>query len=544
MTDNNPPKLQGFVKTHQPCPCGESSDGYAIREDGSGFCWGKKCAGKNHFPETYRPEHCERKPLADRGIPSGIGGHFNFYQYEDKKGNILFHGYEYPNGVLKIRRCADKQFWWDKPQGVPTPLFGGLGMYDMPADKTCVIVEGEVDAPSAYFMLNDKMKNERPVYWLTSAGIPAKARQAIYEELSKYDRVILAFESDEAGSKAKEVISEIIPDKVRIATLNKHKDANEYLVAGDEAEFKRAVKNYSRYTPEYIMSGSAKFQEIWEDNTKHFSVENPFKSLREFIPGIPLGRVTLITGQEGIGKTEVLRRFEHAIIESNIADGGTSPVSITHFEEDNRTTLAGLACYDQGVNFRDPDTDYGWGDISPTIDKVQDFLFLTDFYKARDEMSVKSFMSKIEYLHFVLGVKYFCFDPINQLRPDSPEEPLVKFLDGISMEMARFAVDHGIGVLWTAHVTDDGKVRDSRMIAKAADIRIDVSRDLDEYDEGLRNLTHFNVSKNRPFGRTGASGTTSFDPVTFTLFDGSSSFDPTKTFSKEESTTPKSKIPF
>lgn len=535
-------RLKGFTKTHLPCPCGKSSDAYAERADGSGFCFGS-CGGKSIFPDNYRPHNCKPEPLGERGIPAGVSEIFRFEALRNDKGHVLFYKYHYPNGVTKYRRVADKFHWWDAPKGVDTPALGGIGMYDMPANKTCVVVEGEIDAPSAYYMLNDKMANETPVYWLTSATISHKARPAIFEELNKYDRIIMAFEDDDAGKKAKEVLASMMPEKIRIASLNKHKDANDYLVAGDVKVFKRSVANYAHYTPDYITSGLSKFEDVWKDTDNSHYIPTPFAELNKLVKGLPIGHTVCIDGPEGIGKTELLRALEWEVLKRSIEED--FGVAITHFEEDNKTTLAALGCYDQNRNFRDADVEFKWEEIEPTLKKFDDNMFLVDFYKARDEMSVESFMSKIMYLAKVCGVKYFFLDPINQLRPDAANQTLVQFLDGISMELARFCVDHRVCVVYTAHTNDEGQTRDSRMLAKAASIRLSVARDAQSFDEEIRNRTDIEVTKNRPYSKRGPGGSAVFEPSLFTLVDSYTTPSPlTKLGGTTSSVEDRSKIPF
>lgn len=504
-----------FKETHLDCPCGKHKDCYAINEDGSGKCFS---CGKFTFPKPFwkHIRECIPRPYASRGVPSWVGERINFVEYVDTKGFVQFFGYNYPNGVFKARRKGDKHDQQMKvPEGKTKPALGGIGLYDPGTSRNCVVVEGEPDAAAAYYMLNDKMANETPVYWLLGANISNKDKAVIVEELSKYERVIMAIESDDAGNKAKETLAQLLPKSIRVSSLVKHKDANDYLLAGDTKEFKRCIANYARYTPEFIYSGIDKLTAIWDEAETEFYVPTPFPNLNELVKGIPLGHIFLVTGPEGIGKTEILRALAWSALSK--ADGPVCPVSMTLFEEDNKTMLKAFGCYDQGVNFRDPDKQFVLSEIQPTLEKLAEDFYITDFYKARDDMSVQSFMEKISYLHFVCGVKYFFLDPVNQLRPDAPEEPLVKFLDGISMEMARFCVDNQVGCVWTAHTTDEGKTRDSRMIAKAASIRVDVYRDLENFDEQERNKTYLTVSKNRPFSRVGPAGHVVFDPTTFTL---------------------------
>jgi twinkle protein len=506
-----------FIKTHQPCPCGKSSDAYAIRADGSGKCFSGACGGKNFFPKDFwtHIKECSERPYASRGVPSYVGERLGFVEYVDDKGFVQFYGYNYPGGVFKARRVHDKhEQKMDVPKTSTKPALGGIGLYDPGTSRNCVVVEGEPDAAAAYYMLNDKMANETPVYWLLGAAISNKDKPVIYDELSKYERVIMMIENDESGNKAKETLAQLLPASIRVSNLVKHKDASDYLTNGDVKEFKRCFTNYSRYTPEYIFNGLDKLTAIWNEAEADMFIPTAFANLNELIKGVPLGHITLLTGQEGLGKTEILRSFAWSMLSN---EEKKFPMSVTFFEEDNKTILKGFGCYDQGINFRDPDYKYPLEAIQPTLEKLSEDFYISDFYKAREPMSAQGFMDKVNYLHYVCGVRVFILDPINQLRPDDPDTNLVSFLDSVCMDMARFCVDTNSACVWTAHTTDEGKTRDSRMISKAASIRIDIHRDLETFDENERNRTYLTVSKNRPTGRTGPAGFVTFDRDSYTL---------------------------
>lgn len=520
-----------FIETHKPCPCGQSSDACATRADGSKYCYGK-CGGKN-FPVMEFWEHlkaCTKKPYAARGVPAWVGERLHMFEYVDAKGFTQFFGYEQPNMKPKYRRALDKHDQkYQESKLKKTPLWG-IGLFDPGTTKNCVVVEGEPDWAAAYFMLNEGMANETPVYAIPGATISDKDKPEIYEELSKYERVIVCVDNDEAGKKAREALAILLPKQIRVANAIKHKDANDYLLAGDVKDFKRAVANATHYTPEYIFTGVERFTEIWNDEKNEFYVPTGIPTLDELVPGIPTGHITLIAGSEGIGKTEILRKLAWSIL--NFDGPIACPLSLTLFEEDNKTTLKSFGCYHQNINFRDRNRKTTVKEITPTLDFLGEKLHITDLYRARDEMSVKSFMEKVDYLVRVLGVKFLFFDPINQLRPDAPDEPLVKFLDGIAMELARYCVDNQVGVVMTAHVTDDGKTRDSRMIAKAASIRINVERDLESFDPDIRNTTYLKVTKNRPFSLLGDAGALTLDQDTFTIVPTSAKKEATETFAK------------
>jgi len=72
-------------------------------------------------------------------------------------------------------------------------------------------------------------------------------------------------------------------------------------------------------------------------------------------------------------------------------------------------------------------------------------------------------------------------------------------------------------LILVSHVNDDGLTRGSRNIAKVADIRIDLTRDVTAADPIVRRTTNVMVRKNRFCGRTGPAGQLLFDPATYTL---------------------------
>lgn len=521
-----------FTEVHLPCPnpsC-KSSDAFCRNEDGSGKCFS---CGKFSFPKPFwdHLKECTERPYQSRGVPEWVGERLGFTEFVDAKGFTQFFAFNDRSGARKLRRAlAKEEQQSDKKRGVDYPPIVGADLYDV-AGKTCVVVEGEPDMAAAYYMLNNNMKTETPVFCIPGATMPRdKAkRRKIFDVLDKYERVVVASENDEPGKKLKSELSAMLKDKLRVATINKHHDANDYLLAGDGDDFKRAVTNCSHYTPDYIYNGLERFAQLWNDPVTEFYVPTEFPLLNKIVPGIPTGGITIVTGPEGIGKTEFMRSLAWSVLSKK--GEIDAPVSITCFEESNKTTLDGFATLHQEVNYRDHFNKPSFQQIAPTLEFLDDNLFITDLYKAAGEMSIASFMRHVEYLHFVCGVRYFFFDPINQLRPDNPEETLEKFLTGIMLELSRFCVDNNVGVVTTAHTNDDGQTRDSRMIAKQASIRIDLYRDLKAEDEESRNRTFINVTKNRTFSMLGPAGYADFDKHLFKLVQTD---DYTETYERKE----------
>ena len=427
-----------------------------------------------------------------------------FTSFVDSSGEVVYRKYPLSSGQVKWRQCVTKKFW---TEGGSLPILGGTQLWNAGSANAVVVVEGEEDFVSALEMTN------LPVVYLTSASIKSD-RSDMHKYLNPWNKIILAFESDEAGVKAKNIISTMFPDKVFEASLTKYKDANEYLLEGEEREFHWAIINAKRYTPDFVFSTMADFKGILESAQVNTLVPTPFKKLNEGIRGLPLRKVVLLTGQEGLGKTELLRALEFHVLKNH----PDFPISITHHEESKDEVLRGLASYALERNCKDPDDPVSNETIIQCIAELSasNNLFLTDI--SMDDSTVNSIMDKFRYLVTVCGVKYIFVDPINQFNCENEGEgDLVRFFDTLAKRMSKFCIEYDVGCVWTAHVNDDGQTRNSRMIGKAASIRLDVDRDHMSEDPTVRNLTKIRISKNRPFSTTGYGTEVVFDPVTFTI---------------------------
>ncbi len=497
------------MKQHIACPLDgcDSSDAYVLYDDGHGWCFS---CGRGYFPNKVKPKDFERKFVDGvRGIPKKVCEKLGIYTYVDDAGNPVFREYVYPEGS-KFRSIHDKRFW---VEGIMPPL-GGMELWNAGSSHYITVVEGEEDGAAAYHMLNDGKKNPEPVVWLTSASIPGKYRDSIYKYLSQFQTVKLAIENDEAGKKVKELLSQMLPNKIREVSLTKYKDANDYLINGATKEFKQAHANAPVYTPDNIYHTEEDVLEILSNPEVDSYFPTPFDELNEVVRGICLNHVTLITGQEGIGKTEILRSLEAEALDQGI------PIGVIHLEETKMTTYKGLACYQLGKNCRDPDKPVPIKEMFEALREMTNGFKNLFVFEFKQDPDVNMIMEQINYLVHVCGCKYIFFDPINQFDPIDDSVTKVQFLDTLSKKMQKYVSNNPCGVVWTAHVNDAGATRDSRMISKACAIRINVDRDLQAEDETTRNTTRLYVAKNRPFATTGPAGALFFDKESFTIQPG------------------------
>lgn len=93
--------------------------------------------------------------------------------------------------------------------------------------KYVTICEGELDALAAFEMLGSKW----PVLSIKNGVQSAlKDCKANLEYLSKFDNVVLCFDSDDKGRKAAQQVAALFePNTCRIVSMTDGKDASEYL---------------------------------------------------------------------------------------------------------------------------------------------------------------------------------------------------------------------------------------------------------------------------------------------------------------------------
>ena len=492
------------IKTHQPCPCGESSDAYSYYEDHE---WCFKCNKGKYYEKPgnmlVSAKKLERiKGSNFRGIKETVAEMYGIESY-GKDGDVLYRVYTgaTEESGVKVRRVRDKQFYIEGK----VDHLGGTWMFNPGCAHYITVVEGREDAAAAFQMLNTG-KTLYPVVWFESASIPRKDREKIYNYLSSFETVKLCLDNDKAGRELRDQLAVMLPNKIKEVKLSKYKDANDYLMNDDEQQFKNSWANAKILTPANIYHTEDDIKDILADVNNERVVPTRFEELNKAIRGLPLNHVTLITAEEGKGKTEVLRAMEYDLLKAG------ETIAILHHEETKAKSVRGIACYQLGENVRD----------SEDLDRITAaYGELTGFdrcyiFELKGDPDVDTIIDQVNYLVHVCGVTYICVDPINQFDP-SEDMTKVEFLDTLSKKLEKYCAHNPVGLVWTAHVNDEGKTRDSRMISKACSIRIDIDRDHMNPDPDVRNVLSIRVSKNRPFSTTGPAGGAFFDIDSYTV---------------------------
>jgi twinkle protein len=188
----------------------------------------------------------------------------------------------------------------------------GQHLFPAKSAKYITITEGEYDAVSAYEMLGSRWP---VVSVINGTGSALQDVRNNFEYLNSFEHVVLSFDNDEAGQKAVKQIANLPwpSGKLRVMKHQKHKDANDYKVAGDVASVHEGVVGCPEYMPDGLKIGT----DIWEEivnRPKHFQVDYPFAGLNRLTYGLRLSEMVVLTAETGIGKTSVLKEIEYSLL--------------------------------------------------------------------------------------------------------------------------------------------------------------------------------------------------------------------------------------
>jgi twinkle protein len=442
-----------------------------------------------------------------RGIDQDVVEKFNVLTGVDDKGEDIQRVYHYPTHP-KTRIIEGKRFV--QPAGAQNVTLFGQELWNAGSSKFITVVEGEDDALAAYQMLGKKF----PVVAVPGASLSQKLLKSVHSYLDAFQNIVIAFDGDDAGNNGARKLAEAFPNKAYRVSLTTHKDACDYLKAGDERDFLFAWHNRTKYVPEWDVNTPDQFLRILDEGQDWRYVPTGIQAYDEIALGLMQGGLTVFTAPEGIGKTEFMRMLEWQIA-SEYPDMG---FAYCHMEETNMRSILGLASYKLQRNvtrralFDDIDT------VKGAIRELTERENIHQFHIGVDE-DPEVLLDRVRYYATVCDCKYIFFEPIQDLahQRNAGQETAEQLLSRISVQLSRIASETGVGIITIAHQNDNGEIRDCRLIGKQAAVRVDLSRNIMSTDEDDRNTTTLTVVKNRPVGPTGFAGQLKFDPESFTL---------------------------
>lgn len=484
-----------------------SEDNLKTYDDGHSYCFG--C--DTYFPANRELEHFVTESfsyeyLAHRGISRDTFTRYGVKTKINQEGKPVADGFIYPNGAVKVRNLGKKEFYWEQngKEASKAGLFG-QDKFSSGSHKYVTITEGEYDALALHQVLGGG-----PVVSVQSAASAHRDCAHSREWLNSFERIYLAFDGDDAGREAAASVANLFDyNRVFFVKFTRFKDANDYLQNGAGDELRQIWWNSKKYLPEGIKSTFAEFEDALNSTPTMGMQLYPSAILNDMTYGVRTSEVVLVTAQEGVGKTELLKAIEYKALKET--DHAIGAIYLEETQGRHLQSLAGIEL--QGAAHL-PDSGFGRDEISAALKRVvgrDDRLHLYSHFGSDDPRILED---NIRFLVSARGCRIVFLDHITMVVSGLAGEDERKALDYLSTRLKMMTVELDFALVMASHVNDDGKTRGSRMISKTADIHIHLDRDTMAFDPLVRSTTVISMPKNRPISKTGPAGTLIFNPST------------------------------
>lgn len=393
--------------------------------------------------------------------------------------------------------------------------------------KFLVITEGEDDCLAVYQTLKEgsNLKDWQPsVVSLahgSSGALTDLTRNADF--LEKFEKIILCFDEDEDGYKARKAACPLLAGKVYYTKLQE-KDANAMLLTGKGGQLKWDIlSKATKYQPDGIINGA----DTWDRYQNSSQLEcypypADWKELNAKTYGFRPGQLITITSGTGVGKTQFLRELKYHIWRTTnwrIAD-----ISL---EEDVGESVSGIMSLHMGQRLHLPDVQ-----VDAEAERgAHEELFSTNrfsFYDHFGGMDDSSLFNKLRYFG-VTGHKVIFLDHLSIIVSEyAAEGGERERIDTIMTRLAKLAKELNVVIFMVVHLRKEygGRSFENGAVPSLDDLRgsatlkqlswdvIALSRDQQHPDSYCRNITKITVLKCRFSGRTGPADCLSFGEET------------------------------
>jgi KaiC/GvpD/RAD55 family RecA-like ATPase len=562
--------MAAFIK-HTSCEACGSSDGKAVYEGGSSHCFVcEHTVPSEEFKEANQKkpsrvrssvkkevENMEVKPStkpaltpeenADiksetsvkakgfRNIDDNVYTKFGVrHAFAEDTGEVIEQYYPCTQeGQLvgyKVREVP-KNFYSKGRTGADCELF--MQFKFNRGGRYVVITEGEIDALSAYQMLEEYNQEKGGVFETavvspTTGANSQKQIAAQYRFFDSFENIIISYDNDKAGQTATEQLLKVLPKgKVKIMPM-RYKDANEYLEKDKVKEFINDFYEAKKQVPVGVLASSKLYDRIISQTAVAKIPFPPFmEKLNElFVGGMPLGHIVNIAADTGIGKTTLVNELIYywifnsphtvGIVSMELDAGQYGEVLLSrHLEK----KLALIESQDEKIAYLTTDR---------VVEKAKELTIKEDgdsrFYLLDNrDGSIEEIQDTVEELVSACGAKVIVLDPLQDILDGLSNEEQAEF-----MKWAKgFIKSHGVTFIFINHMRktpagqngadSEQNIMGSSTIIKSASANILLKRDKMAESEITRNSTEISVTKNRVCGLTGPAGFIYYDNATHTL---------------------------
>lgn len=436
----------------EACPkCQESGndtsgDNLVRYDDGHGHCFacgfhqsekgeGKKVRSKKSKSTELLQMQCVR--LGKRKITEATCKHMGYgiatYQGEP----VQVANYMRDGAVVAQKvRTADKDFvFLGEPKR--SGLFGQHLWRD--GGKRLIITEGEIDALTVSQLMNNKW----PVVSVPNgAAGAAKAVAKEIEWVSKYERVVLAFDMDDPGQEAaKEVAALLPPGKVAIAHLPA-KDPNEALVEGRSDALIQSLWEAKVYRPDGVVDVESLIEQALAPI--EVGLPWPWESLTIKTHGRRRREIYGFGAGTGVGKSTIFKQIAQHIIETE-----QTPVGMLMLEENPAHTLKTVAGMVMGKRVHVPGVKYDTAKLRKTLDGLAGRVYFYDHFGAATFDTIKD---RVRYMVHALGVRDIFLDHLTALAASVGDDDERRAIDRMMAELSAMAQELNITLYFVSHL--------------------------------------------------------------------------------------------
>lgn len=404
----------------------------------------------------------------------------------------------------KIRDIQNSSRCTQKGDTTHLELFGSHA-FTPNSEYFVIVTEGEFDALAVH-----EATGYAAVSITNGANNAAKELRENFEWLMKWKYVVLAFDNDEVGRKAADECAAILePGKVRICFFPE-KDANDMLKAGKEAELKQYLWNAKEIFPNDLVTAEDIEERIMEQPQRGPSW--PWKDLTDITYGFHTGKVYILAGGTGIGKTEVVKELIlHQIYENN------TKCAMFSFEQAAEDTYRRLIGGRLNVPLHIPGNKVSRELIHKEVKNLSDKVYVFDRKASGEELlSFDLIVNKIKVLAKAKGVKLIVIDNLKSISATLQD----KFhgIEQCMVKLQSVASAYDVTFLVVSHLAKDKKsakagqedeswgrgrmpvlenIYGSSAIEAVADLVLVLARNADSEDPVDKLVTHVRCLKSR-----------------------------------------------
>lgn len=507
--------MSKFIR-HDTCPQCGSEDNLAVYDDNEN-CFSVGCGYHKVYHDRNRELKISAKdrtvtPLTtssptairDRGISSSSVGKYKVGVNTNPESSVA-HVYPYFNlagehVANKVRLKSEfvkegkKKGFYSEGDTSNLQLFGQQEF--AAGGKAITIVEGELDALAAFELTGSRY----PCVSVRGASSAREDCARVLDYLSTFEKVVINFDSDEAGQKAAlEVANLFQPGKAHILKLKDHKDANDYLRSGHAKQYIDEWYRAPAYTPDGLKLGTTMWDEIINHKDPK-SVPYPWEGLNLFTYGIRQSELVVITAQTGIGKTSLLKEIEYSLLMNEELITEKAGVGFLHFEEPNYDTVIGLMSIHNSKPYHLPDTVRTEDELREAYEAVvcNERVVIWDHFGSN---SIDAVLAKVRHMA-ALGCKYIVIDHLSIIVSDQSGDER-KQLDEISTKLKTLCMEKDLAIICVIHQNRAGEIRGTAGVEQLANMVMKLHRDKTDASEWRRNITKIVIEKNRFCGRAG-----------------------------------------